>query len=216
MELDDMKLAWQALHRQLERQQTLSTRLFLESRLDKVRHGLRPLFWGQVLQITFGVLISAMAASFWASRIAVPSLLLCGVLVHVLGLFMIVAGARNLYLIQRIDYSAPILDIQRRIAQLRAWRARVEGPVSAVLGALVWIPLILVELVRNGMNPDVVTSELGHDLVLWCVASLGLVLLAYGLIRYFGQRRWLENNWAGSSVQRAESMLEDIARFTHE
>ncbi|RDS84757.1 hypothetical protein DWU98_01990 [Dyella monticola] len=216
MELDDMKLAWQALNRQLERQQTLSTQLFLESRLDKVRHGLRPLFWGQVLQIVFGALISVMAASFWVSRVTMTPLLLWGVLVHVLGIFMIVAGARNLYLLQRIDYSAPILDIQRRIAQLRAWRARVEGPASAVLGAVVWVPLIMIELVRNGLNPDSVTSELGSYLVISGVVSLGLVLLAYGLIRYFGQRRWLENNWAGTSVQRAESMLEDIARFMHE
>ena len=40
MELDEMKLAWQAMHRQWEQQHTLNVMLLTESRLDKVRHGL--------------------------------------------------------------------------------------------------------------------------------------------------------------------------------
>jgi hypothetical protein len=31
-----------------------------------------------------------------------------------------------------------------------------------------------------------------------------------------GRRRWVEDNFAGGSVQRAESILEDVARFGQE
>jgi serine/threonine-protein kinase len=66
-----MKRAWQGMHGQLERQQALNARLWTENRLDKVRHGMRPLFWGQVVQIAFGVVLAWMAAAFWVPRMAV-------------------------------------------------------------------------------------------------------------------------------------------------
>ena len=45
------------------------------------------------------------------------------------------------------------------------------------------------------------------------LVSLALVLLAYALIRRAGRRRWLEDNFAGGAVRKAEAMLEEIARF---
>lgn len=51
MELDDMKAAWQTLDRRLEQQHALNLQLFRDSRADKARSGLRPLFRGQVAQI---------------------------------------------------------------------------------------------------------------------------------------------------------------------
>jgi hypothetical protein len=216
VELDDMKLAWQAMDRQLERQQTLGALLYVENRLDKLRHGLRPLLWGQVAQIAIGVWATWLAATFWVPRVGVTHFLVWGLLVHVLGIAMIVSGVRNIYLIRCIDYAAPVLDIQRRLAALRTWRVRVEGPVFAVIGAFVWVPLLLIQLARSGIDPQVVMPALVSHLMLVGAMSLGLVVMGYGLILYMGRRRWVEDNFAGGSVQRAESILEDVARFSQE
>ena len=55
MELDELRTAWQALGRQLERHDALQLRMHRSDRLDAARRGLRPLVWGQALQIAFGL-----------------------------------------------------------------------------------------------------------------------------------------------------------------
>lgn len=216
VELDDMKLAWQTMHRQFEQQQALNLTLWTESRADKARHGLQPLLWGQVIQIVVGALIALMAASFWLPRMAVVHFLVWGLLVHAFGILMIVTAARNVHLIKQIDFAAPVLDIQQRIATLRAWRVRVEAPLYAVTGSFIWIPLVLMAIARAGVDPSVVAPELSGYLMLSGIVSLGLVALVAWLVRRAGHRRWLENNLAGGSVRKAESMLEQIARFQQE
>jgi serine/threonine-protein kinase len=56
---------------------------------------------------------------FWTEYLDVPYLLIAGLLVHAAGLSMIGLGAAMQVLIARIDYSAPVLAIQRQLAQVR-------------------------------------------------------------------------------------------------
>ena len=216
MELDDMKQAWQSLSRQLEQQQALHSRLWTESRLDKLRHGWRSLVWGQAIQIVIGVCVAMMAVSFWLPRAGNLHFLVWGLSLQAFGILMIATAARNLHLVHQIDYAAPVLAIQQRIATLRAWRVRVEAPLYAVAGSFVWIPLVLILIARAGVDPSMVAPALAGYLVLSGVVSLGLVALVAWLLRRAGHRRWLENNLAGASVRRAESMLAQIARFQQE
>ncbi|MFK2854210.1 hypothetical protein ISP18_06385 [Dyella humi] len=222
VELDDMKHAWQTLQVQLEQQQRLHQRLLMESRLDKMRHGLRPLVLGQSIQLAFGVAIMLWGISFWSVRMEVLHWLIVGVLVQLLGMSLVLAAARNLHLIQRIDYAAPILEIQQRLAALRAWRVRVEAPVFAVIGSFAWIPLVLMEIqldderVAPKLDIFLLAPWLVSHLILCGCVSLALVVVVFWLVRWAGHRRWLENNFAGKCVQKAESMLEQIAQFKQE
>lgn len=222
MELDEMKVAWQALNQKLERQQALNTRLFVESRLDKVRHGLRPLIAGQWIQFASGFAFMLWGISFWAVRTEILHWLIVGVLVQLFGMSMMLAAGRNLHLIQRIDYAAPIVEIQQRLAALRAWRVKFEAPLFAAIGSFVWIPLLLMDIQQDVQDAspkfDLLSESpsLLPNLMLCGCASLVLVFIVYWLVRRIGYRRWLENNFAGKSVQRAEAMLEQIAKFKEE
>lgn len=222
MELDDMKLAWQALHQQLARQQVLNRQLFVESRLDKVRRGLRPLVIGQWIQFALGVVFMIWGMVFWIVRVDVLHWLVVGVLVQLFGMSMLLAAARNLHLIQQVDYVAPIVEIQQRLVALRAWRVKFEAPAFAAIGSVVWIPLILMDIQQDAesVSPkfDLLREapSLLPNLVLCGGASLVLVFIVYWLVCRVGHRRWLENNFAGKSVQRAEAMLEQIERFKQE
>jgi hypothetical protein len=141
-------------------------------------------------------------------------LLVCGLLVQLYGLLLIGFAARNLMLIQRIDYAAPVLLIQRQLATLRAWRVRVEAPTNALIGCFVWIPVLWMNLACYGVD------MWSPAFILWSIASglIGLVavVLVIWLMRRAGMARRLEDNAAGRSVQKAEAMLEEIARFAHE
>src|SRR5690606_24683864 len=65
MELDELKSAWQALDRKLERENSLRLDDLRDRKLGKVHDSLRPLFRGQVAQILFGIPFIALATLLW-------------------------------------------------------------------------------------------------------------------------------------------------------
>jgi hypothetical protein len=214
MELDEMKLAWQALDRRLEKQHALNVQLFRDGKLDKLRRGLRPLVWGQIFQLAVGVGFAVAGAAFCTSRLQVTHLLVCGLLVQAYGLVLIILATRVLYLIQRIDHAAAVLVIQRQLADLRAWRVRVEWPVNALLGCFVWIPVLWMNLAGYGID------LWSPPFMRWAIASslVGLagVALVLWWMRRMGPQRKIDDHAAGRSVQNAEAVLEAIARFEHD
>ncbi|HEV2623403.1 MAG TPA: hypothetical protein VGU65_15135 [Frateuria sp.] len=215
MELEEMKQAWQALDRRLVQQQALNWRTWRDGQADRLRRGLRPLVWGQMAQIALGVLVAVLAGSFWVARLHVTHLLVCGVLLHLYGLALIGFAARTLYLIHHIDHAAPVLAIQRQLAELRAWRVRVEGPFNAVAGCFVWILVLWVNLAWYGLD-----IWAGGRSMAWMALSAGVGLAGVGLVvwvmRATGRGRRLEDHAAGKSLQKAEALLAEIERFQQE
>lgn len=214
MELDEMKLAWQFLGARLEQQHALNLQLFRESRLDKLRRGLRPLLWGQSLQLVIGVALAICGGVLWTTHLQRIEVLACGLVAHAYGMLLIIFSARNLYLLDRVDYSAPVLDIQRRIAGLRAFRVRVEAPVNAVLGCFIWIPVLWASLAVYGID------LWSPGFIRWGVAT-GLVGLASIVVVVWAMRRMghggkIEDHSAGRSVLKAQAALDEIARFERE
>ena len=211
MELDDMKQAWQALDHRLEQQHALSLQLFRDGRLDLLRRGLRPLVWGQAVQMLIGAGLSLLAAAFWATHLNVPHLLVEGLLVHAYGLLLVVFAGRTLYLIHHVDHAAPIVLIQRQLAALRAWRVGIEAPCHAVLGCFIWIPVTLMNLAWFGI--DLWSPRIMYWGIASGLAGLALVAIVVRLMRRTGRAHQMENNAAGRSLENAEAVLAEIARF---
>lgn len=221
MELDEMKQAWQALDRRLAKQQALDLELYRDRRMDRLRQRLRPLAWWTMAQIPLGVALMLWGIRFWSTHIGDARSVACGMVMQLFGLLSVMFPGRTLAMVLRIDYAAPVLEIQRRLADLRAWRVKVEAPVSAVIGSLIWIPALLMlaqsQVDGLGWNLwDHARPGLVRWLVLSVLVSLGAVALAYGVLRWLGLHRWLANHLAGASVQRAEAELDAVLRFERE
>ena len=223
MELDEMKLAWRQLERRLDQHETLQRQLYRERRLDRLQHGLRPLVWGQSTQIACGIFFMLLGIDFWSSHALSLHILTWGISVQAFGMLMILSAARNLQLVKRIDYALPVLEIQRRLAALRVWRVRVEAPVFSVIGCFIWIPLMLIWFqwdwdALGSSGPDFWARfpEIGPHFLFSGAVSLLLVFATYGLLRRLGRRSWMEDNFAGSSVCKAEAVLGEIERFERE
>lgn len=217
-ELDDLKLVWQNLNRNLERQHTLALHQFKRSTLDRFRSGFRPLVTGQIIQVICGALLAALSARFWSHHLGTPHLMIYGILLHAYGVMLIVFAVRDLVLIHGVDYGAPVVAIQKQIARLRAWHQRA-GIWFAVVGCFIWTPLML--MIFYGLGVDVWMAK--RDVVYWFVFSSFVCLgLSYGLVwwsRRPGQTRlakYLHDSSAGRSVTRAQAMLEEIERFEQE
>lgn len=221
MELDEMKLAWQALGQQLDRQNALGLELLRQGRAGRLRGHLRPLVWGQSLLILFGIAIMLWGISFWSTHTDVWQAMACGIAMQIFGTLSFIFPIRLLAMQQGIDYAAPVVDIQRRLVRMRAWRVKVEAPVFAVLGSVIWIPALLMcvqsEGDRFGLN---MWQHMRPGVVAWLWlsvgASIGLVFLARFVVRKLGHGRWLENSLAGGSIVKAEAALAEIARFEQE
>ena len=213
MELDDMKAAWLELDRRLDTQAALNLHMFKEGKLDKLRSGLRPLRWGQSIQIVIGALIAMWGGGFWVDHRDVPHLLIAGLIVHAAGISMIALGALMLALMGRIDYSAPVLTIQRQLAQLR--KVYVRGGLAIGLPWwLLWIPFLMVLIGYAGVDLYKHAPS-----VIWIGTAIGVagLLTTWAFMHWASNRprlaQWLENSAAGGSINKSQAYLDEIARF---
>ncbi|HEY4090525.1 MAG TPA: hypothetical protein VGN46_03345 [Luteibacter sp.] len=200
MELDELKAGWAELDRRVAMLEVTGAR---HGAAAAVRAELRPLRWGQSVQIVFGLMLAIAAGSFWFDHRDAPGPLVAGLLLHAYGIAMIVAAARNLVLAANATEDAPVLALQQRVAVLRAWRIR-EGRWFGVVGCFMWVPMIVWAFGLLGV--DIVAARpwfVGLNL-LTAVVCLGAYLVVSRLVR----------TPEGGAVRRARERLDEIARFT--
>ena len=216
MELDDLKSAWQALDRRLERQSALSLHLFRTDRLERTRSSLRPLVYGQLLQILFGVAIVGYAAPFWIAHRDVAHLLLAGLVLHAYGVAAIILAGIAIVRICHIDYAAPVVGIQTQLGRLRRLYI-VNGLCAGLPWWLLWV-LVLVVLAMDAGGADLFVTAPA-----FVYGSLGAGLA--GLLATAAVYRWaadpvrprlaraVDDSITGSSLSKAQRVLDEIARF---
>ena len=219
MELDDMKTAWLVLDRRLERQEALNLRTFREGRLDRLRASLRPMLIGRIVQILAGAILAMTFAPFWIEHLATPHLVVIGASLHAYALLLIIGGARDLFLIRRIDYAAPVLEIQQRLTELRAWLLK-SAPVFGVAGCFIWVPFVLwAFMVLFGADIYAHAPEVVYWLLASSAVCLVPMLLVLRWVRRPGRSKWaamLELSVIPGSVYKAQRFLDEIAAFARE
>ena len=134
MELDDVKSAWQALDRRLELDNRLKLHALHERSTHQTRRALRPLFWGQIAQILFALPFIALAALLWMSHPVHLATIVAGVLVHAYGVLTIICAGVVLGQLGKVDYSQPVLDIQKHLLRARTLYIR-SGMIAGLLFA---------------------------------------------------------------------------------
>jgi hypothetical protein len=212
MELDELKSTWQMLDRHLQQQSTLNLHLFRERKLDKARSGLRRLYWGKIVQILFGdalIYFGIMAAIGHRDD---PPLLACSLFMLAYGLLTVVFGGVSLGRIASIDYTAPVLEIQKRVDTLR----RTHVLANWCLGLpwwFLWIAIFVLEMKAN----------VGVDLFVAAPAFIGItgaigVVGFVSTVWYFRRRNARLSAMANDpdtprGLRDAKSALDDISRF---
>lgn len=219
MELDEMKNAWLALDRRLERQEAFSLHTFRENRLDRLRASLWPMLVGRIVQIVVGALLALVFAPFWVDHLDTLHLVVIGASLHAYALMMIIGGARDIYLLRRIDYAAPVLEIQRWLTELRSWLVR-SAPVYGAAGCFIWIPFVL-WFFEVAYGADIYAHA--PEVVYWFIASgvicLALMLLALSWVRRPGRSRWaerFERSVTGRGLYKAQRFIDEIAAFARD
>lgn len=217
-DLDDLKATWQTLSQKLDRQHAFALQQVREKKLTRFRGGFRLLVTGQIFQIIAGALLALWGGSFWVDHLGVLHLMIEGILIHVYGLMLIIFASRDLFLVRQFDYAAPVLTLQKQIGDLRAWH-RIAALWFGLTGCFIWIPALLMIFQKLGADVWLHHPEVIGWFLLSALVSLAIFWGVIAFSRRPGRERFarsLENSTAGWSVQRAESLLEEIERFEND
>lgn len=219
MELDDLKQAWQTLDRRLQLDSSLKLRDLRERKLDKTRGSLRPLFWGQVAQILlFGIPVIALAALLWMRQPTHASVIVAGIVLHAYGVLTIIAAGVVLGQLGKIDYAAPVLEIQSQLARVRVLYIR-SGMITGLPWWFLWVVILMV-LAGLG-DVDLLAKA---PWLVWSGLGIGVIgLCATWWFHHWSRRperadfgRKLDDTLTGGSLRKAKAQLEELARFESE
>ena len=222
--LDDMKLAWQAMDQKLDASLRLNFALLRSEQLNRVRSPLRMLTLELAVEIVASAAGLVWLGSFLADhisqfRVIWPAGLLDAWLVLCLG-----TSIRQLILANSINYHAPVTAIQRQLGELRLARLGSIRWILLTGQAVWWTPFYLL-LLRLQLGGDGTAASALHDrllpfMVVNLCFSVALIPVSILIARKFsgplersGWLRWLADQVAGGSLQRAERFLDELSTF---
>lgn len=219
MELDDLKQAWQALDARLQQQNTLQLGLLREKHIDSMASSLRPLFWGQLIQMLFGIATIVAGVWLWKTFTAITPVFVCGLVLHLYGITTTAAAGIVIGQIAGIDRSLPVLKIQQRLARLRKTYL-ISGMAVGLPWWVLWmLPLIVIASLQGHAQGD-------PSLPLWLWVTLAGCFA--GLLGTWAFHRWsrspgrealakrLEDGAAGGSLRKAQAELDALNAYCEE
>ena len=221
MELDDLKKRWEGLDAKLDAAVRLNRRVLDERVLDKAGKAMTRHVWALAAELALGIVAVLLTGSFVADHIREPRFLVPGLALHAFVIAQIAMLVRQIVNTRGIDYSAPLVEIQRRIGMLRVSMIRTTT-WTLLLSPLLWAPLFIVAL-EGFFGVDAYVA-LGVRYIAANVA-LGMGVIAVGLVvsrlcadRFtgsaLGQR--LMRTLAGTNLAAATGFLESLSRFEEE
>lgn len=216
-ELDDLKTAWQALEFKLERQNHLLLNQTLNNLQKQFRRRLLPFQFGQVIQILLGVALILLAVSTWSSLRNGSILFWAGILLHVYGVLVIIAGGVMLGLLAKIDSSDSVLINQKRLAVCRRLYV-IFGMCIGLPWWFLWIPFMMVVFAAGAdvdfyaQMPNTISWMFGAGFVAF-VATIALHRWGMNHPRWSGR---IERNLVGKSLLRSSAILDEIESFEQE
>lgn len=221
MQLDDMKEAWAAHSKTLERSLAIDERILREVMLRKARFALAPYVLWRALEVALGIAAMLAVVPVLVAHVAEPRYV---VVAGALAVFTIGITAMCAYLLVnclQVDYDGPVTTIQRdveriKLVEYRAFKWALLG------GVMLWLPALLVPFeALTGVD------ALARVDLPWLALNLifGLVVLALGqaLSRKYVERPDL-SPWArrvidavsGRGLRSVAGHLAELARFERE
>ncbi|MCU0703414.1 MAG: hypothetical protein MUF18_05495 [Fimbriiglobus sp.] len=217
MTLDDLKSAWVDLDRKLTATQVSVHQMRTAHALDRVQQSLRPLGWALGWELLQGLAAAVLLGVFLAAHASEAKFAIPGGVLYALAVLSIGLTVWQFTKLHSLDYTAPVVNVQIRLAELRRFRLRVA------LGVLFTSPLIW------ALGVIVIAKSVGVDLFAavgwpWVMANFGFgvvfLIAAVILARTLGDRfrgsGWLArlaDNLTGRSLARATAQVREAAEF---
>jgi serine/threonine-protein kinase len=156
-------------------QQEMAGRLLLLRRqlMERVQQSLRPLYWGQIAQMLFGVGFTAIGVHCWVNHQEQFHRIVSGAILHGYGILMILAAGMICMRIKRLDYLKPVGEVRDQLDRIGLSYLRYGGWLGLAWW-LLWIPLA----VAIGLDGVV------YPIALWISLGVGTIGLAISILFY--------------------------------
>lgn len=221
MELQEIKEIWRQYDEKLDKQVQVNMHLLRKIELDKTRSALRKLMVGPILLIVTGTFMQVVLGPFIFHHLALPQFAAPAILLELFAISMIVTSSLQLSIVAKIDYDAPIAEIQQTVEKLRVHR--VYGTTMYKLSSpLLWLPALIVGL--KGVTDFDFYAHFDHAWIASNIAfGLALIVLGIWLARRYVDQEiawpWLKNlmeDIAGRNLAKARASLKEIEDFARE
>lgn len=191
-------------------QQELAARVLLMRRelFAKVENSLTPLFWGQIIQMLFGVVFIALGVACWAPHQDIPHRLISGIVLHVYGTIMVISAGVTCSRVKRLDSTQPVDSVRQQLGKIRRFYL-VSGIGLGFSWWLLWIPLAVAVRFDAVVYPPglLISVAIG---VVGMALSLGVIWFAYRMPSATPEK-W-NRALAGESLRNANLALDEIAK----
>lgn len=221
MQLDELKDAWTAHGRLLERSLAIDERLLREVMLRKVRRALAPYVLWRALEVALGIAVLLAVRPVLAAHVTELRYV---VVAGALAVFTVAITALCVYSLSnslQLDYDGPVTAIQRDVERIKLVEYRAFK--WALLGGVVlWLPAALV--LFEALTGVVALARVDLSWLVWNLI-FGLVVLAVGhvLSKKYVERsdmkpwaRRLVDALSGRALRSATGHLAELSKFERE
>lgn len=220
MELDDLKAPWEAMDRRLQAMESLLSSLAEAKRADRLarsRSKLRLVRAVLSFELAFGVLVALPVGSYLVDHLATVRFALPAAILHLMAIALIGTATWQLVRLAAVDFAGPVVETQRRLAEIRLVRARTHR-WSLFAAPLLWAVFVVV--VPHGLGGNDVYRDPGLP---WVVGNfaVGVVALAVAgwLVRRYPDAAFLRRlgqNWTGRRLAKVADLLDEVESFERE
>jgi hypothetical protein len=221
VELQELQERWLEQERRLEENRAFTLQLARGLKSEQTRGPLIRLSYFLWIELILDLgalllLVSYLTEVFWQARYSLPAIVLLGSLVALMSLL-----ARQLQLLHGLDYSAPVMRLQKELERLKILRV-TEVKWILLLSPALW-PATLLVFIHGvlGLDPFLLLSTT------WLIANVLFGIMAsgllWGLAGYVSRRHseapwlvWLRRNIAGEQIKAAEEVLAQYTAFEQE
>lgn len=221
MEIEDLKRIWEDQGRKLDASLRLNAKLIRESILGKAATAMTWLSRLLLAELLLNLGIGLWLGSFIAEHVAEARFLIPAVVLDLGVIALIIACIHQLVAIKTIDYSAPIVAIQKRLGSLKVQRVRTTMLVL-LTAPLVWTPLLIVAL-KALANVDAYAIFTGAWLAANVAFGAAVIPLAVWLSRRYADRmessplgQSLMRDLAGYNLNAAVGFVSSLSQFEQE
>jgi hypothetical protein len=144
MEMTEMESLWRDVDQKLDRTIRLNRQLLVAGKLGEVKTPLRQLVAALAFEAAAAVCVLLALGSFLYAHAGEPRYAWPAAMLHVWAIGALAGTIGQLVLAIRINYEQPVVEIQRRIAELRLVRLRVIRWALATGLVVWWLPLLVV------------------------------------------------------------------------
>ncbi|HEX6396828.1 MAG TPA: hypothetical protein VFZ95_05350 [Steroidobacteraceae bacterium] len=215
MELDELKASWQRLDQRVQELTLMNRRLMLDAAVRRARRRLAPLLASAAVNVLIGAFFALAFAWFIGTHRETPFALIPAFMMFMTSLVYLAIGVGRLVLARRVDFTLPVLEIQRSLAAMQKWEAW-SWLAMWVGSSLVPMAMLVALVIATHGTPSWqhMPAMVLANSTLWIVTAL------VPLTVYFVSRRrkgkfaaWVDSYLTSHSVADARAAIAEIDEF---